>query len=312
MKRVLVTGAGGFLGSNLVVIFRERFDVTATYFRNPIPAGHCHSLPMDITRSGEVLAVVERLRPEVVVHCAAEARVDYCEAHPEDTFRINVEGARNVAEAARLQGAKFVYISTDSVFDGRKGPYGEEAAPSPRNVYAQSKLHGEQAVQERVGDYLIIRTNFFGWSLKPRLSLAEWILDRLARGQTVPGFVDIYFSPILVNDLAGTLRDMIVMDLRGLYHVGSSQRWSKFEFARNLCRVFGKDMELVRPTRSDDAGLAAPRAKDTSLDVRKVIEAVGRPMPDTLDGLVRFRELIDNGYLDRLRSGIPRTEACHA
>ena len=263
---------------------------------------------MDVTQPDQVWAVMTQSRPHVVIHCAAETRVDYCEEHPEEAFRVNVEGTGNVAKGTAHVEAKFVYISTDSVFDGLVGMYNEMAGPNPLNIYARTKLAGEQMVKRQVMDHLIVRTNIYGWNARPKFSLAEWILDRLDHGQTVPGFADIYFSPILVNDLAVILVDMINADVRGIYHVGASERCSKLDFARMLCKVFGKDVALVQSAKSDAAGFKARRPKDISLDVRKVTQVLGRPMPGILDGLSRFRRLLEDGHVSGLRSGFTQKE----
>ena len=308
MERVLITGASGLLGSNLALVLNERFEIIGTYNQHPLCLDNCDIVSVDITQADKTWAIIRQVEPHVVIHCAAETRVDYCEEHPEEAFRVNVEGTENVAKGAAHVGAKFVYISTDSVFDGREGMYSEVSSPNPLNVYARTKLAGEGVLKQHVMDHLIVRTNIYGWNARPKFSLAEWILDRLDQCQTVPGFADIYFCPILVNDLAEVLVDMIKADLRGLYHVVASERCSKLDFARKLCKMLDRDAALVRPANSDEAGFKARRPKDTSLDVKKVTQVLGGPMPGIMDGLLRFRRLLEDGYVNRLRSGFTQEE----
>lgn len=304
MKQILITGASGLLGSNLVLMLNQHFEIAATFHQHPLRLDNCEIISMDITRANESWVIIHRLDPHAVIHCAAETRVDYCEKHPEEAFRVNVEGTENIAKAAANVRAKFVYISTDSVFDGQVGMYNEMADPNPLNVYARTKLAGEQVVRRFVNNHLIVRTNIYGWNVRPKLSLAEWILDRLVHSRTIPGFTDIYFSPILVNDLAEVLANMINADLRGIYHVGASERCSKLAFARMLCKVFDRDIVLVQPTNLDEASFKACRPKDTSLDVKKITQVLGKPMPGIMDGLCCFRRLLEDGYVSRLRSGL--------
>lgn len=235
--------------------------------------------------------IVERVRPAVIVHCAAATNVDWCEKHAEAADEINVRASVFLAELAQEIGARFVYVSTDSVFDGTKGNYAESDAPSPRNVYARTKWMGEQEVLRVHPAALIARVNFYGWSLQSKPSLAEWILGRLSEGDRVPGFSDVYFCPLTVNDLATALLKMVDRGLAGIYHVVGAEKISKFEFARRVAQTFGFPPEQVVPISIAQATLQAERPRDTSLQVQKVTSALGYAMPDVDSGLRRFRAL---------------------
>ena len=179
------------------------------------------------------------------MHCAAATDVDWCERNPEGAHRINALLTGSLAAASREVDAAFVFISTDAVFDGRRGGYSETDAPSPVNVYGASKLAGETAAQNETDNLLIVRTNIFGWNFQLRLSLAEWMLSRLEADQTVPGFIDVTFSPILVNQLAETIFDLLEAGARGVIHAGSEDFCTKFQFARLVAEVFGLRQDLV-------------------------------------------------------------------
>ena len=308
MERALITGVSGLLGSNLVLALSKCFEIAATYHQHPLHLNMCETMPMDITQAEETQAIIRRIKPHVVIHCAAETRVDYCEENPEEAFWVNVEGTQNLARATAHVGAKLLFISTDSIFDGQKGMYNEMATPNPLNIYARTKLAGEHVVRQHGVDHLIVRTNIYGWNAGPKFSLAEWVLDRLDHGQIVPGFADIYFSPILVNDLAEVIVNMINAELRGIYHVGASERCSKLDFAIMLCKVFDRDAALVQLANSDEAGFRARRPQDTSLDVEKITQVLNKPMPGIIGGIWRFRRLFEDGYLRRLRSGLIQDE----
>ena len=308
MERILITGVGGLLGSNLAYTLRDRFEVVGSYHSNPVNITGCTHVTMDLRQADQVESMVQKIKPQIVIHCAAETRVDYCEDRPEEAFRTNVEGTESLAKAAAQAGSKFLYISTDSVFDGKTGGYQEDAVPGPINSYARSKLQGEQVAQAEISDHLIIRTNIYGWNARPKVSLAEWVLERLESRCEVPAFADIFFSPILVNDLAEYLVQMIAMDLTGIYHVAAIDRCSKLDFAMMVCQIFDKDPDLIVASSSEDAGLKAPRPKNTFLDVTKISQALGKPMPSVAEGLRRFRSLKESGYVQGLRSILPEVE----
>lgn len=298
---LFVTGSNGLLGANLVVSVVNQFPIVASALSSPVPTGNHQVILLDITNTERVERIISSVRPSVVIHCAAETRVDHCEEHPEVAMRVNVDGTINLSRAAATVGALMTYISTDSVFNGCRGTYTEEDKTCPINVYARSKLLGEEAVRSESAEHLIIRTNIFGWNFLPKESLSEWVLGRLHRSEEVPGFTDVVFSPLLVNDLADILLSMIKKQLRGTYHVGSHDHVNKFQFAKQIARVFGLDSNLVQPTLMSSTGFKARRPRVTTLDVSRIEQMLGYPMPKVEEGLYRFRRLQDNGYAKALR-----------
>jgi len=301
--RMLVTGASGLLGPAVM---------EAALARGHRVCGVCHLHPVripgvemtiaDLARFDNVRRVFDWAAPDCVVHCAAAAGVDWCEDHPDQARQINADMAGLVADAAAAGRARFVQISTDSVFCGDRGGYAETDPPAPVNVYAQTKLNGERAVLERLPSALVVRTSIYGWNIRSKKSLAEWILAALERQEEVPGFTDVRFSPILVGDLADLILDAVGKRLTGLYHITGGEACSKYEFARTLAEVFGFDVSRVQPRRIEDAPLRAPRPKDISLDTRKAARDLGRSMPGVRDGVLRFREQRDSGYAARLKT----------
>lgn len=293
---ILVTGASGLLGASTAAAAGHRYGrAVGVSNRHPITIPNVTDVHVDLRQRGAGADVVCRHRPAWVIHCAAATNVDWCEAHAEESHRLNVEASRELAAAARGVGARFLYVSTDSVFDGKQGEYAEEDAPRPLNVYAATKLGGEVAVSEEAPNSLIVRTSIYGWNAQAKLSLAEWVLDRLKAGKEVPGFTDVVFSPLLAHDLATILLDMIERDLQGVFHVGARDACSKYEFAVRIAECFWLDAGLVRPSSIDVARLVANRPKNTSLNVARITRVLQRPMPSVREGLQRFRSLAENG-----------------
>jgi dTDP-4-dehydrorhamnose reductase len=245
---------------------------------------------------------VVRVKPDSIIHCAAATNVDWCEDHPQETELVNVGASSHLAAIASQLSARFLYVSTDSVFEGKQGNYTEADEPAPLNIYAKSKLCGEQEVLRRCPSALIARVNSYGWNAQDKPSLAEWILGQLAAGKQVRGFTDVHFCPLLANDLAEILLAMLDRGLSGLYHVVGSERASKYEFARRVAMTFGFELERIVPTQLAEAKLRAARPLDVSLNTGKVRLALGRSMPDVESGLGRFRTLGEQGYPQRLKS----------
>jgi dTDP-4-dehydrorhamnose reductase len=299
---IVVTGVSGLLGASFAHSAQTRgWDVLGLYGRHPIKVPGTRCVQVDLTEGDSARRLLEGHRAEWIVHCAAATDVDWCQEHPRDARFINAEVSGSLAAIARESGAGFVYVSTDSVFDGRAGRYPEDALPAPLNEYARSKLAGETAVRRELAQTLVVRTNFYGWSAQPRMSLAEWVLSRLETGQRVPGFSDVVFTPMLTNDLSSVILDMMSLRLQGTYHVAGSELCSKYEFAIRLADVFSLDRRLVDATSVGGSSLRAPRPRDTSLNTGKVSRALGKTMPDLSSGMKRLRMLRDAGFLAELR-----------
>ncbi len=299
---ILVTGASGLLGSNIIMyIQRESEDVAAIFNSKPIFFKNIQCVKADLTNEDKIKEIIHSLEPDHIIHCAALTDVDRCEQYPSDAFKLNVDATRYIAEAAYEINASLFYISTDSVFDGKKGNYTESDSPKPVNTYAKSKLQGESEIMKVDAEYCIARTNIFGWNLQEKFSFSEWILNRLETKQIVPAFCDVTYSPLLVNDLAVIIRDMIKNNSTGLYHIGSTESCNKFEFACKLADLFDLDKSLIHPVVVNDISLIAKRPKNMSLNTTKISIELKRKMPDIISGLKKFKLLRESGYVQDLK-----------
>jgi dTDP-4-dehydrorhamnose reductase len=300
---ILVTGASGLLGASVAFLAREQGrKLVGLYHRHPLHMDGVQSLGADLSDPVETRRIFLEVKPSIVVHCAAATNVDWCEEHPEEAHRINVTMPAAIAEMAAQSDTRLIYVSTDSVFDGERGDYTETDTPAPVNVYANTKLQGEREVLRRNPTASIARVSLYGWNAQNKESLAEWILKQLTLGNIVPGFADVYFCPVLANDVAEILFALLDQKLTGVYHIVGSERVSKCEFARRVASTFGFDPRQVVPSLLADAKLKARRPQDTSLNTGKICGALGRPMPDVEAGLRRFARLRENGYVDRIKS----------
>lgn len=269
---------------------RRNQSVIGQFHSHPLPET-ADSVCVDLTQRGKTRELLNSLKPDWIVHCAAMTNVDLCEAQPDQARLLNTTVSGNLAEEARNLGAGFVYISTDSVFDGARGDYSEADVPNPTNVYAQTKLAGERVVMDELPNSLIVRTNIYGWNLQNKLSLAEWILSRLENNEGLPGFSDVIFNPLFVADLSDILLTMMARGMKGLYHLAGSDKCSKYQFALSLADVFGLDGQLVREATIDDSTLKAPRPRNTTLLYSKIEHDLGTRMPDLVSGLRHFKLL---------------------
>jgi dTDP-4-dehydrorhamnose reductase len=299
--RVLVTGASGLLGLNLALEATKEHTVYGQVKDHALHTGSFTVLKADLLAPGAVERLLEQTRPDWVIHCAALAIVDACEAEPDRAEQLNVELPRRLAKHVARGGARLVHISTDAVFDGQRGDYSEDDTPNPLSIYARTKLAGERAVAETDPGAVIARVNLFGWSLSGTRSLAEWFYNNLSSGARVKGFTDVYFCPLLANHLAQVLLSMLGAGLSGLYHVVSSDCISKYEFGLELARRFGFSERLISPASVEEGGLRAARSPNLTLRNDRLVQALGQPIPSLSTGLDRFYELYQQGYPQRIK-----------
>jgi len=303
MTRILLTGASGLLGLNLALaVDGKKNQVYGVANTIPMRWVDFKSIQAELTEDGVLDRLLDEYTPEVIIHCAAIANVDDCEAKPELAKKINAELPGQIARAAADRKIKMVQISTDAVFDGQQGNYAETDQPNPLSVYARTKWEGEQAVLEANSNALVARVNFYGWSVTGKRSLAEWFVNNLSEGQQVKGFTDILFCPMMVLDLVDTMMESVEKDLCGLYHMVGPETMSKYDFGRAIANKFGFDPELVQAASVLDGGLKAARSPNLTLNTSKLAAALGHDLPAFDSGLQKFFDQYRRGYPQYIKS----------
>jgi dTDP-4-dehydrorhamnose reductase len=262
----VVTGSSGLLGRRLVGILRDEHEVVG--IDKYVPEGQ-RDLAVDITQKQCTIESIESTAPDVVVHTAAETDVDRCESERDLARRINVEGTANIAEACSKVDARLILVSTDYVFDGKKGNYSETDEPNPISFYGVTKLEAEHIVSSTSLKSLIIRTSvLYGWH-PTKLNFVTWILKGLRERQILKVVNDHINSPTLADNLADAIRKAIELDSQGILHIAGNERLSRFDFARRIAKRFDLDESLLLPVQMRDLKWVARRPRDSSLNVGK-------------------------------------------
>ena len=300
-RRILITGASGLLGLNIALEAAKEHRVFGQVNSYRLNTTAFSTIQTDLLVPGAIQRLIEDTQPDWVIHCAALANVDLCETNPQQAQQLNSEVAAELAQFVARGGARLIHVSTDAVFDGQKGDYSEQDAPNPLGVYARSKLAGELAVAKANPQAIIARVNLFGWSLTGKRSLAEFFFNNLSGKKPCMGFTDVFFCPMLANDLGLVFLSMLEAGLSGLYHAVGSQPLSKYQFGVQVARRFGFDESLVIPTLVGDSGLRAARSPNLTLRTDKLIHALGEPLPNVSTGLEKFYTQYQQGYPQQIR-----------
>lgn len=266
----LIIGSNGQLGSELVKLYTKKGEPHVGLAHNEV----------EVTDYENVKEVIRRHNPSIVINTAAYHKVDACEENPEKALAVNALGARNLAEVCRDVGASLVYMSTDYVFDGRKGtPYIEEDSTNSVNVYGISKIAGEMLVKNFLTEHLIVRTIAIQGLSKSSVKGSNFIETMLKLGKE-KGLVrvvsDQITSPTYAPDLAEGILKLVESGKFGTYHLANEGSCSWYEFARAIFDISGMKVE-VNPISTSEASkmfnYKARRPMNTSLDISKVNEA---------------------------------------
>ena len=275
MQKVWIVGSEGQIGEAINEVL------------NPleIEALNTDKNELDITETDEVLRFGEIHRPDVIINCAGLTDMDLCEKEPEEAFRVNALGARNLSIVARKTGAKIVQLSTDDVFDGlAKKPYTEFDDTNPTTVYGRSKRAGENYVKEFTHKHFIIRSN---WVYGKGNNFVNRVLEAANEGRALSVAENQYGSPTSAKDLARIILHLIYTNEYGTYHATCKGVCSRYEFAREILRLAGKKDEL-NPVPTPQSDLSSKRPAYAVLDnfILRIIDVYD--MPEWKESLEEF------------------------
>ena len=298
--KVLVIGASGQVGRNLVSQLSARGDEPVCTYNSRAPIGSDHPAErLDKTDPAMGKRVIERYRPAVVVDTGALHNVDYCETHRDEAFLVNSTGTRLLAEAAQSVGARFVFVSTDFVFDGRKTvPYIESDPTNPESAYAESKVDGERATLMVSDNNIVVRPSvIYSWvdsrqrsesSSGKGVNFGTWLAQEVAAGRPVRIIQDQIASPTLAEDLAGAILALLDRGAQGIFHAAGSTPVDRYHFSVRLVERLGLEPGLVHATVTSELNQRAKRPANSSLSSELLGRSTGYRMLDLESALERF------------------------
>lgn len=290
--RILVTGANGLLGQKLVELILTTDDYLIATAKSklvlPLPKGEFH--PMDITLRDQVVDVITKAQPDVVINTAAMTNVDQCELEKEKCWLNNVTAVEYVVEACQKAKCRLIHLSTDFIFDGTYGPLDEEAIPNPVSYYGESKWAAEKIVQKSGLEWAIARTVLVYGVTKDmsRSNIVLWVKKSLEEGKTINVVNDQWRTPTLAENLAMGCYLMATKNAIGIYNISGDEMMTPYDIAMATAEFFGLDKSLINQTDSSKFKQAAKRPPKTGFLINKAKQNLGFKPSSFLAGLARL------------------------
>jgi dTDP-4-dehydrorhamnose reductase len=298
LRRVLITGSNGLLGQKTVELFSRSdyslmllsLEEKSVFDERTFPYRR-----IDLTKRQDVRQIIDEFEPEIIVNTAAITDVDLCETNREAAWQVNVAAVENLAIAAKLVGSSIIHLSTDYVFDGKSGPYGEGDRPNPLSYYGRTKLASENVLLTSGIPHAILRTMvLYGTGISVKSNFALWLISSLGAGKTIRVVTDQIGTPTLVDDLAYAILKIVELNRTGLYNIAGADLVSRFEFARMLAGIFGFNDKLITPVVTSVMKQAAPRPLKSGLLTLKAQTELGLKPSGVEHGCTILKNQLEN------------------
>ncbi len=272
--RILIIGSNGMLGQRLTEYFlnANNYELMCTSAEPEsfIPGVEYKSV--DITHKNSVRKLILDFFPDFIINAAAYTNVDKAEQERELAWKVNVNGVENIALYAWTIDAHMIHISTDYIFDGKKGPYSENDKPCPISYYGRTKLASENSIRTSGVRYTIIRTNvLYGPAKYGRPDFVKWVINSLRAGEEIKIVTDQYNNPTYVDDLVDAIHKIILFKKEGIYNIAGKEIISRYDFTLRIADYFDLNKKLIKPVLTKELNQTAPRPLKSGLIILKAM-----------------------------------------
>lgn len=289
--KVFLTGATGLLGEHLIKSLPTKYFLVGTYHRvlPRLKKDNVTYMELDLSNLSAMTRIIEKIKPQVILHTASIGNVDYCENHKKEAKKININATKNLFLVSRVYKSKFVFFSTNAIFDGKNPPYNEESEPNPLDYYGITKTEIENYLQKQSPNtqILILRlTTMYGWHHpQERKNPVTWFLEELSKNHELKVVDDTYNNFLYAKDAATAVWRLLSAPKDGKYNIAGPETVSRFELAQKAALVFGLPSEKIKPVPSSFFPSLAPRPKNTTFDISKITRDIWFKPKHIIDGL---------------------------
>lgn len=245
----------------------------------------------DITDAEKIKGFIQKIRPDIVIHAAALTNVDYCEIHRREAYDTNVGGTKNLIDSLNDQKVKFIFISSDYVYDGIRSNFDEESPANPSNYYGKTKLEAEKIVKKHKNHLILRSTVIFGWDREGKNFFMQ-LFKNQKEGKSMKVPVDQYSNPTYINLLIEIIYRSILKDLTGLFVATGPETMNRYDFAVKICEIFDWDKNLLTKVYTRELGQAAKRPLNCGTSSSKIEKALEMNFPSLDENLRDLKSLL--------------------
>ncbi|MEZ5023434.1 MAG: SDR family oxidoreductase [Chitinophagales bacterium] len=276
MKNILITGAGGFLGSHLVELAKLNYNVYGLSNISKINLPNEKCVYLNLIDEKKLNETLNRIKPQVIIHCAAISGESGCRSNREEAYAINVSATLVIAEWCQANQAKMIFTSTDLVFDGSNAPYKEVDRTLPSMEYGKLKVEAEILLQSFKKTIIVRLPLLYGMGLGDNKGLLHQFVENAKDGKVQRLFTDEFRTPVLVDDIAKFIIQLVDSTFTGILHLGGKERLSRFELGQLFCKKLNLNQDFIQPILRKDINMDY-RPKDTSMDSSKAYKIGFQP-----------------------------------
>ena len=278
-KKLLVTGASGFLGWNLCQQAQANWEVYGTYFSHEVKISGVTLYQTDLKDFAALKGLFKEINPDAVIHTAAASKPNFCQTNPNESFAINVTATINIARLCSERNLPCAFTSTDLVFDGKNPFYTENDCICPINYYGEHKAIAEQKMAEIYPAIAICRMPLmFGAPSPMSLGFLQGMISNLQAGKEINLFTDEFRTPTSATAASQGLLLAVAKQVQGILHLGGKERISRYDFGLLLADILQLPQDLIKPGKQADVVMVASRSPDTSLDSSKAFALGYQPL----------------------------------
>lgn len=293
--RVLITGGTGLLGKALIENRSSNDEIVATYLGDYTIEGYegVKFLQLDIRNLEGCTRVFRDFKPEVVIHTASIGSPDYAEKNRQETKDVNIGGTQTILSICEQFDTKFLYISSNGIYDGENAPYGEESKAEPINYYGEVKLQAETVTKQAKIKQAIVRPILmYGWNHPfERLNIVTQAILKLQKGERMHAYDDVYANPLFNYSCAMAIWEIVKKEKYDVYNIAGADRISIYQLLKKVAEIFDLDGDLIKPVKQGFFNELVKRPRDTSFKTKKMEKELGIN-PLSLDKGLRLMKAI--------------------
>ena len=268
MLKILILGGSGLLGKKLVEKASDSFEVISTFNNHKIE--HSKSRTIRIKLPDEIFnlkSLIFNEKPNLIINTIANTNIDYCEQHKTETYLLHVEMNKQIFKLCEDVASKLIFISSDYVFDGKKGDYMEYDKTSPVNYYGETKAIAESIILQNPTNTVLRSSLIYDWD--PQVRFLNYVVDKLRKNENIQAYDDFLTAPIFLEDLVGSIIKAVKKDASGIYNLAGPSCVTRMDFALAIARKFNFDKNLIEPVSVKSLDLIAERPRNSSLNKTK-------------------------------------------